>query len=49
MRSTENHSSMFIIIETPMLKGDCTKPPCVMICFMGDITLGELWKYEGMW
>ncbi len=48
MRSTENHSSMFLIIETPMLKGDCTKPPYV-ICFMGDITLGELWKYEGMW
>jgi hypothetical protein len=20
-----------------------------VICFMGDITLGELWKYEGMW
>lgn len=39
---------MFIIIKTPMLKGDCTKPSCV-ICFMEDITLGELWKYEGMW
>jgi hypothetical protein len=48
MRSSKNHSSMFIIIETPMLKGDCTKPPRV-ICFMEDIKLGELWKYEGMW
>ncbi len=32
---------MFIIIETPMLNRNCTKPPCV-IHFMGYFSWGTL-------